>query len=217
MLYRISQFIGKLILTLYFRIRVEDRENIPKEGAHIVVANHTSFLDPFIIGTIVPRVIHYLTYAYFYNLPVCHWYCKRVHCIPLKKDGKDISALKNALRLLREGELLGIFPEGVRSATGQLGQGEPGVALIALKANVPILPIGIRGAYESFPKGAKFPKPGTITVTIGKPFRLMDELPVNTQTNDELHQQATDMIIVKIGEVCGLKGEFAQKVVVPIE
>ena len=212
MLYRLSQLIGKLILHCYFRVRVEGRENIPPTGAYIVAANHVSLLDPFIIASLVPRVIHYLTYAFYYDLPACHWYCKRVYNIPLKKDGKDISALKRALRVLKAGELLGIFPEGRRSETGQMGKGEPGAALIALKANVPILPVGIRGAYEALPKGAKFPTPHRITVTFGKPFRLTDALPVHTQTTEEIYQPATDVILAKIAELCCAQAELAQNV-----
>ena len=215
MLYKISQFIGKLILKFYFRAQIEGRENIPKAGAYIVVANHTSFLDPFLIGTIVPRIIHYLAYAYFYYHPVCHWYCKRVHNIPLKKDGKDISALKQALRVLKDGELLGIFPEGIRSETGQLGKGEPGVALIALKAKVPILPVGIRGAYEAFPKGSKFPKPHQLTITFGKPFTIADDLSGHVQANDELQEHMTALIMSKIAEVCGSIGVSAPKAAAP--
>jgi 1-acyl-sn-glycerol-3-phosphate acyltransferase len=110
--------------------------------------------------------------------------------------------LKKTLRLLKDGEFVGIFPEGERSATGQLGKGEPGVALIALKAKVPILPVGIRGAYESFPKGSKFPKPYPIAVTFGKPFTIEEYVDVNMQEDDRLQQQATDLVMSKIAEIC---------------
>ncbi len=216
MLYRILQFIGRPLLKLYFRLRVEGMENIPKEGACIIVANHTSFLDPILICAIAPRIIHYITYAYFYYHPQLHWVCKRIHCIPLKKDGKDISALKKALRLLKNGELVGIFPEGSRAETGKLGKGEPGVALIALKAKVPILPVGIRGAYESFPKGSKFPKPQRITVIFGKPFTIEDYTIGHAQKNADLPQKITDLIMSKIAEACSSTTTSAQKVAVPI-
>jgi 1-acyl-sn-glycerol-3-phosphate acyltransferase len=153
-----------------------------------------------------------MTYAYFYYLPPLHWICKRVHCIPVKKDGKDISALKKALRLLKNGEIIGIFPEGARSETGELAEGEPGVALIALKANVPILPVGIRGAYEAFPKGSKFPKPHPITINFGKPFMITDYMDVHTQESSELQQKITDLIMSKIAEACSSTGTFTQKI-----
>jgi 1-acyl-sn-glycerol-3-phosphate acyltransferase len=217
MLYRISQLIGHVILSLYFRIRIEGKNNIPRTGAYVIVANHASFLDPFIVGTVVPRVIHFLTYAYFYYLPGCHWYCKRMHNIPLKKDGKDISAFKNALRVLKNGGLVGIFPEGRRSETGQLQQGQPGAALIALKAQVPILPIGIRGAYQALPKGARFPKPVPITISIGKPFMLTDYLPRQVHITEEIQQQAMDLILARIADLSCVTPEVTQKMMVPIE
>jgi 1-acyl-sn-glycerol-3-phosphate acyltransferase len=203
MLYKISQSIARVLFKLYFRLRVEGKENIPTEGGYIIVANHISFLDPLLICTIVPRIIHYLTYAIYYYARPLHWYCKRVHCIPIKKDGKDISSLKKALRLLKTGELIGIFPEGVRSSTGQLQEPEPGVALIALKAKVPILPVGIRGAYEAFPRGAKFPRPYQITVTFGKPFRIDEYIDVQRKTqNSDVQQHVLDLIMSRIAAVC---------------
>lgn len=204
-------------MKLYFRLRVEGKENIPTDGGCIVVANHTSFLDPILICGIIPRIIHYITYAYFYYLPQLHWICKRVYCIPLKKNGKDISALKKALRLLKKGEFIGIFPEGARSETGELAEGEPGVALIALKANAPILPVGIRGAYEAFPKGSKFPKPHSITIKFGKPFMITDYMDVHTQKSSELQQKVIDLIMSRIAEACSSAGTGPQRITASIK
>lgn len=205
MLYRVSQVIGRILLWIGFRVRLEGLENIPKEGAYIVVANHSSFLDPFLMAAYIPRIINYLMYAQYYFLPSLHWYCKRTYCLPLKKDGKDISALKNALRLLKSGELVGIFPEGERSLTGELGPGAPGVALMAIKARVPILPIGLIGTFEAFPRGAKFPRlRSPITIRYGRPFRIEDEIqrPENGKNGEYFQQQATDLIMRKIAGLC---------------
>ena len=173
-----------------------------------MVANHASFLDPFVVATYLPRQVHFLMYARYYFSPLFHWYCRQTQCIPLKKDGRDISALKRTLRLLRSGKMIGIFPEGERSVTGKLGQGEPGVALIAFKAAVPIVPIGIIGAYEAFPRGARFPRlRSPITVRYGKPFRIDDEVqrdPQTHTTDDKKQQQITTLIMRKIADVCAL-------------
>jgi 1-acyl-sn-glycerol-3-phosphate acyltransferase len=205
MFYRITQVLGRIVLWLYFRIRIEGYDNVPEEGGHIVVANHVSFLDPVLVCAYTPRAVHFITYARYYYLRGLHWFLKRMHTIPLKKDGKDISALKKALRLLKAEELVGIFPEGERSLTGQLGAGSPGVALMAIKAGLPILPIGIIGAYEAFPRGAKFPRfRSSITLRYGKPFRIDDELQRSEhEKNDENFQQrVTDLIMQKIAGVC---------------
>lgn len=211
MFYRLPQFLARFIFKIYFRLRVVGYKNIPAEGPCIIVANHTSFLDPLLICTVVPRIIHYITFAYFYYHPLLHWYLKRVYCVPIKQDGKDISALKQALRLLKKGELLGIFPEGKRSVTGSLMKGLPGTSLIALKARVPILPVGIQGAYEAFPKGSIFPKPKPITVVFGEPLFIEKHLEIDKNNPDALQEKATDLIMSKIAELCAQEAGYLQK------
>ncbi|PIE32765.1 1-acyl-sn-glycerol-3-phosphate acyltransferase [candidate division KSB3 bacterium] len=203
MLYKISQFFVRIFVTLYFRLKVEGLESVPKQGPYLIVANHASFLDPILIGAVVPRIIHYITYAFFYYHRAIHWYCKRVFCIPIKKEGNDIATFKKALRLLRQGELVGIFPEGARSHTGKLAQAQPGVALIALKAGVPIIPVGIRGTYEAFPTGARFPKPSPVTLTFGEPFSLDEFLASGQKPSGEVQVKAAERIMEKIAELCG--------------
>lgn len=205
MFYRIAQILGRMVLRLYFRIRIEGYDNIPDKGGHIIVANHVSFLDPVLICAYTLRAVHFLTYAMYYDMRGLHWFLKRMHAIPVKKDGKDISALKKALRLLRAAELVGIFPEGERSLTGQLGEGSPGVALMALKAGVPILPIGVIGAYEAFPRGANFPRfRSPITLRYGRPFRIGDELHrlEHEENDDDFQQRVTGVIMQKIADLC---------------
>ncbi|GAK56395.1 phospholipid/glycerol acyltransferase [Candidatus Vecturithrix granuli] len=211
MMYEISRSIAKVIAKFCFRVRIVGREHIPQAGPCLLVANHASFLDPFVICTSVPRTIHYITYAFFYYHPAFHWFCKRVHCIPVKKEGNDISALKQTLRLLKQGEIVGIFPEGARSENGKIGRTEPGTALIALKSNVPIVPAGIQGAYEAFPKGAKFPKPGRITVSFGRPFFLTEYIRNAEKMSTELQQEAMQVIMGKIAELCGQQDAFSSE------
>ncbi len=211
MLYRFTRFIAKVFFYSYFRLNVIGREHIPRDGSCIVVGNHVSFLDPMLIGSIIARPIHYITYAFFYFHPSIHWFCKRVYCIPVKKEGNDISALKQSLRLLKQGECVGIFPEGTRSETGQLGPGQPGGALLALRSGAPILPIGIIGAYEAFPKGAKFPWPRRITVTIGEPFSLEALLPPDEKPGG-IQGPATEIMMRKIAELCGQEDSFLPRI-----
>ena len=203
MLYRFIRAIARTLFTCYFRFEATGLEHFPREGGCIVVANHASFLDPILVCVAAPRVIHYITYAYFYYHAAIHWACKRTHCIPIKREGNDVSALKQALRLLHAGEIIGIFPEGARSQSGKLMAGEPGVALIALKAGAPIVPIGISGAYQAFPKGAHFPKPVKIRLTVGQPFRLDEHIGTGKKLTEETQRQAVRLIMSKIAAACG--------------
>ncbi len=187
---------------IYFRLTVIGREHIPSEGACLVIANHASFLDPLLLCTIFKRPIHYITYAFFYFHPLIHWFCRHVYCIPIKKEGYDVSAFKQALRLLKQGECVGIFPEGIRSETGTIGKGQPGSALLALKSSAQVLPIGIHGAYEALPKGSWFPKARRITVMIGEPFGLASQCP-SDKKSAEIQDAATNIMMEKIAELCG--------------
>jgi 1-acyl-sn-glycerol-3-phosphate acyltransferase len=205
MLYRISQAVGQTIGKLYFRVRVVGLENIPNEGACILVANHSSFLDPFMLGSFMPRVVHFLTYDVYYSFWLFRWYCQRVYCIPVRKDGSDTASLKKALRVLKDGEILGIFPEGVRSFTGEIGPAEPGTALIVLKANVPVLPVAIQGAYQALPRGAILPKPRPITLTVGAPFRIEEQFDLHAlHEKNILYQRVMDRIMTTIAELSGI-------------
>ena len=203
MLYQLARIITRIVFKLYFRLEVSGLEHLPREGGCLLVANHVSLIDPLVICAAVPRVIHYITYAFFYYHPAIHWFCKRTNCIPVKKEGNDISALKRAFRLLNDGEIVGIFPEGGRSSDGVLAPAEPGVALIAMKANVPIVPVGIVGAYHAFPKGAALPKPTRVNMIMGAPFLLRDHIEMERKFTSEMQRQALDLIMSRIGELCG--------------
>lgn len=209
MFYEFSRHLAQLLAHTYFQTRIVGKEHFPQQGAVILVANHASYLDPFLLSITTRRKIHFLTYAGYYYDPKCYWFCKRTCCIPLKKAGNDISAFKKVLRVLHAGEVVGMFPEGARSFTGKLEPAEPGVALIAIKSNVPILPMGIQGAYELFPRGAKFPKPGRITLTFGTPFSLSMYMDIQQKTTAEFQQKVINLIMSRIAELSGQYELFA--------
>lgn len=211
MVYEISRRIARVLAKSYFRVQVIGRSHIPQKGPCLLVANHASFLDPFLICTAAPRIIHYITYAFFYYHPAFHWFCKRAYCIPVKKEGNDVSTLKQTFRLLKQGEIVGIFPEGARSETGKLGNAAPGTALIALKTGVPVVPAGIVGAYQAFPRGATFPKPASITVTFGAPFFPEEYVPRSEKITAEVQQEAMQVIMGKIAVLCGQSDIFPRK------
>ena len=178
MLYWVFKAILKPPLLAMYRIRVEGWENLPKRGAAIIAANHLSFLDSFFIPLVVRRrKMTYLAKADYFKSWKTAWFFKTVGQIPTEREGgeKSKQALDVALGVLREGKLLGIYPEGTRSPDGRLYRGRTGVARLALTAGVPVIPCGLIGTNEVMPKERKFPKVRLrkrieVRVRFGKPL-----------------------------------------------
>ncbi|HET7481818.1 MAG TPA: lysophospholipid acyltransferase family protein [Actinomycetota bacterium] len=161
MMYWVFKAILKPLLKGLYRIRVEGLENLPKKGAAIIAANHVSFLDSFFIPLVVPRrKMTYLAKADYFKSWKTAWFFKSVGQIPTNREGgkKSEQALNTALSVLKDGHLLGIYPEGTRSPDGRLYRGRTGVARLALAAGVPVIPCGLIGTEAVMPKEAKFPR-----------------------------------------------------------
>ncbi len=166
------------ILRLLFRPYVTGAENLPPEGAAIVAGNHTTFLDNFIIPLVVPRRVTFLAKSdYFTGRGPKGWLSRQffsgVGMIPIDRSGGAASeaALRTGLRVLQDGDLLGLYPEGTRSPDGRLYRGKTGVARMALEAGVPVIPVGLIGMSDIQPGGGGMPKIGRrVEVRIGKPL-----------------------------------------------
>ncbi|MDP9068965.1 MAG: 1-acyl-sn-glycerol-3-phosphate acyltransferase [Actinomycetota bacterium] len=176
--YWVFKAILKPILRLLYGIKVEGLENVPRKGPAIIAANHVSFLDSFFIPLVVRRrKVTYLAKADYFKSWKTAWFFNMAGQIPTEREGgqKSEQALNTALRVLKEGKLLGIYPEGTRSPTGKLYRGRTGVARLALAAKVPIIPCGLIGTEEVMPKEAKFPRllgRPKVLVRFGRPLDL---------------------------------------------
>lgn len=153
----------RIILGGYFRVRIVGRENIPKDGALIVIANHRSGFDPPMVGAILPRPVHFMTKVELFHYPLLPWILKRVQAYPVRRGSPDRQAIKHSLDILHRGEIIILFPEGHRTETGDLQEARSGVVYLAQKTGCQLLPVGITGEY-------RFRK--TIRYVIGQPFTL---------------------------------------------
>ncbi|MFN2390211.1 MAG: lysophospholipid acyltransferase family protein [Actinomycetota bacterium] len=205
--YWVIKAILKPILLTIYRIRVEGRENIPRNGAAIIAANHLSFLDSFFIPLVVNRrKLTYLAKADYFTSWKTAWFFKMCGQIPVDRDDKEKSqqALSTGLKVLRSGNLLGIYPEGTRSPDGKLYRGRTGAARLALAARVPVVPCGLVGTDEVMPKAAKLPRfTGRVRVTVrfGKPI---DFSRYGGREQDRfVLRSATDEIMYEIMELSG--------------
>src|SRR5215210_6828165 len=136
------------LLRLLFRPKAKGLENIPAEGPVILAANHQSFLDDLLLPLVVPgRKVVFLAKADYFDKWYLRWFFKGANVIPVRRESRSASdaALQTAVQALREGKVVGIFPEGTRSPDGRLYRGKTGVARMALEGQVPVVPVSIRG------------------------------------------------------------------------
>lgn len=148
---------------LALRIRVEGTENVPKDGGIIMCSNHIKIHDPALLGMLSPRPIRFMAKEELFKTPILSWFFSQGGAFPVKRGTPDRAALKYSLELLANGECFGIFPEGTRSKTGQLGKAEPGTAYLALKSGASVIPVGFSGSYKLF---------SSLTIRFGMPVNL---------------------------------------------
>jgi 1-acyl-sn-glycerol-3-phosphate acyltransferase len=176
-LYRVLRYVilGPL-LRLLFRPRIEGMENVPETGAAIIAGNHLSFSDHFVMPAILPRRITFLAKAEYFTGRglkgrLTAAFFRGIGQIPVDRSGgKGSSAIDAALGVLGRGELLGIYPEGTRSHDGRLYRGRTGVAVMALRAGVKVVPCAMVGTFELQPPGRKIPRIGRVTIRFGEPL-----------------------------------------------
>lgn len=170
MLYIIAKIKFLIIFKLFFRLKVTGQQNIPLDGPFIIVANHSSLLDPVILGVSVrPKVIFVAT-AYLFKIGWLGYLLRKANSIPVQREN-DISSLRRALKILQQGGVLGIFPEGGVDRQKDDLPIKAGAAYLATKVGVPIVPIKIKGADKVLPRGAKFIRSlHKIEVEIKKPI-----------------------------------------------
>ena len=150
--------VGNLIKLIWLN-KVSGLDNIPKKGGCVVCANHSSYFDFLMLAAVCPRRIYFLAGEVFFKKWQWRWLVKLTKQIRVDRNSKDKSeAIKEIVKAIGEGKVVGIFPEGTRSADGKIHDFYNGSVRIALKTGVPIIPVGIKGAYEIMSRFDKFPK-----------------------------------------------------------
>ena len=186
--------IGKIVFIPFFhifhRLKVKGKENIPETGGAIVCANHISNFDPIVVAICIKRNVHFMAKAELFKNKFVSYILIKLNAFPIKRGSADITAIKNSFKLIKNGEILGIFPEGTRSKNGKLGPAEPGTATIAIKTKAPIIPIKITGSYKAFK---------SVKVVIGKPIELTDYYD-RKLTSDEINK-ASQQIMAEIDKL----------------
>ncbi len=184
--YYIQWWILRTLTSVYFRIKVHGLENIPTSGPIILAANHCSFLDPPLIGLGITRQVTFLAKEELFQVPLLGWWLSWIGSYPVARGKGDARILKTALRLLKEGKTLLIFPEGTRSEDGRVQTLESGLAWLALKSEVPVIPVYSADTYRLMPREARFPRPGRIRFHVGKP--IQPKIDPEKDFHEQIHQ-----------------------------
>ncbi|MDN7241123.1 lysophospholipid acyltransferase family protein [Planococcus sp. N028] len=162
-LYTFGKVLVKTALTPLYRFEVIGLEKFPKEGGVLLCSNHIHALDPPVVGMTAPRTVHFMAKEELFKLPVLGPLLPKVHAFPVKRGMSDREALRSALKVLKSGEVMGLFPEGTRSTDGILKKGLSGAGFFALRGDADVVPCAIIGPYKTFRK---------VKVVYGEPIAM---------------------------------------------
>ncbi len=190
MLYKILRYIGILVIYFLFFPKIIGKKNTNIKGKAIIIANHISLWDPIFISVVFKRQIFWMGKIELFKSVPARIFFHIVKAFPVRRGEGDLPAIRHAFKLLRDGKLFGIFPEGKRVKTGELGRFEPGTAMIALKNDAPIIPLYIKGKYKFFRR---------MKLIIGEPIRLADY--VGSKTDPVTVEAASRFLEQKLNDL----------------
>jgi 1-acyl-sn-glycerol-3-phosphate acyltransferase len=197
-------------------VRATGRENVPTEGGVLLISNHLSHLDVFVLGLLLPRHLNYVARSTLFT-PVLGPLIRSVGGFPIQRDGAGAQGFKETMRRLRGGSIVTFFPEGTRSHDGELGELKPGIAALASRAGVPVVPAGLAGTFEAWPRGARLPRPRAIRVHYGEaiaadslrglePAAVVARLAEGLRSSVEAARRGLDRDLGRSGPAIGVGG-----------
>lgn len=159
-------FAKSVVYTVFkpiYRMEVIGEENFPKEGGVLLCINHIHNFDPPIVGIVSKRPIHFMAKEELFSMPILKSLLPHLNAFPVKRGMSDREALRKGLKVLKEGRVLGLFPEGTRSKTGELGKGLAGAGFFALRTEANVVPCAVIGPYKAFSR---------LKIVYGKPIDM---------------------------------------------
>ena len=169
-IWRSCQILLQVVFTTWLRYRARGVDRLPREGGALLLCNHQSFLDPLLVGLPLTRPVSFLARDSLFRVPVVGTILRMTYVMPLDRDGGGSAGIRETLRRLEQGFLVGIFPEGTRSADGAVGLLKPGFAALVRRTKLPLVPVGIAGANRALGRHSRFLWPCRVCVVFGTPF-----------------------------------------------
>jgi 1-acyl-sn-glycerol-3-phosphate acyltransferase len=172
-------------------------EYVPPTGPVLLVANHIGLVDPALIGAVSPRPVYFMAKEELFHNPIVKWIISQYHAFPVRRGEGDRQAYQTTVRLLRQGEVVGMFPEGTRSRDGVLRRAHPGAAAIAARSGAKVLPVAVWGTEQIFRWPRRVLRP-EVHMVVGRPFTLAAD---GEGSKDEHLAQQTDQIMGAIASL----------------
>lgn len=206
-LYKLVALIIRIICRINGGLDIKGRENIPVKGGAIIASNHISYLDPPVIGAVLPRRGVFMARKGLFDIPVLGRLIKRA-AFPVDREKTRPSTIKEAIGKLKKGELVVMFPEGRRSETGQLLEAKRGIGMVAGLSKAPVVPTVIIGSDKALPVDVKWLKRARIKVVFGKPIYYESSMDGKSHGSHLFHENISNIIMTSIRE---LKDIYADK------
>lgn len=214
MLYAILKQVVRGLMWLFWRAEKRGQEHVPGSGAVLLVANHSSVMDPPVIGASTRRPVSFLAKAELFDVPGLGWLISHLNSRPVRRDGADPGALRTALRVLQRGGALLIFPEGTRGEEGVLRPPKLGAGMLAVLSGAQVVPVYVRGTGRAWPRGRTLPRLGKIAVTFGPPMRFGG---VNGASRKDAYEAASRAMMAAIARLKDAGGPDGPGTVSPRE
>ncbi len=173
MWYRATYLFLYSFFRIFHRLKIYGRENIPKKEAFIIVSNHMSYYDPPLIWAIsYPRIVNFMAKEQFFKIPGVGLLLRSLKAFPIKTEKINKKALSRTMQVIKQGGVVGVFPEGTRIKGNKKPQIFHGASFLALKTTAPVLSVGVIGTDKVVPEGARIPRAAPVSIRFGKPINF---------------------------------------------
>ena len=169
--YSFFRFLSRVVTIVVFNLRVTGLSRLPKSHGAIIAPNHVSFLDPWLVGVVMPPIVSYMARGSLFQIPIFGGFLRNLNALPIVRGSNAArQGIKSGLDALKDNRTLVVFPEGTRSADGELQPLKRGIILLARQSGFPVVPIYCEGTFETWPRQRPLPLPGPITIHVGEPI-----------------------------------------------